>query len=285
MYQHPLIDTENAGSRNNVPVECLGMTFESDEARRAYFIEQLREKLRDSEFRKIEGFPIGTDEDILRLSDPPYYTACPNPWLDDFVRCYGRSYDSSEPYHREPFAIDVSEGKTDPLYAAHSYHTKVPYKAIVRAILHYTQPGDLVLDAFAGSGMIGVAAQICAAPEPGLRQTIESEWKSAGQGKPIWGARYAILNDLAPAASFIAVNYNLPVDLSSFEREARRILAETEDELGWMYATKHTDGSVGRINYTVWSEVFSCQSCSSPITFLDEALARLYPFERGGAAS
>ncbi|MGC8000562.1 DNA methyltransferase, partial [Salmonella enterica] len=61
--------------------------------------------------------------------------------------------------------MDVSEGKTDALYTAHSYHTKVPPKAIVRAILHYTDPGDLVLDGFAGSGMTGVAAQMCGAPE------------------------------------------------------------------------------------------------------------------------
>ena len=46
--------------------------------------ERLREKLKDPEFRKIEGFPIGSDEDILALSDPPYYTACPNPFLEDF---------------------------------------------------------------------------------------------------------------------------------------------------------------------------------------------------------
>lgn len=54
-------------------VECLGLTFESDEARREYFREKLREKLKDPEFRKIEGFPIGEDEDIIKLSDPPYY--------------------------------------------------------------------------------------------------------------------------------------------------------------------------------------------------------------------
>jgi len=40
------------------PVECLGMTFDNDEKRRAYFIERLREKLNDPDFRKIEGFPI-----------------------------------------------------------------------------------------------------------------------------------------------------------------------------------------------------------------------------------
>ena len=52
------------------PVTCLGMTFESDEARRAYFREELRKRL--PELRKIEGFPIGEDDDIINLSDPPY---------------------------------------------------------------------------------------------------------------------------------------------------------------------------------------------------------------------
>ena len=56
------------------------MTFPSDKARREYFLEKLREKLEDPKFRNIEGFPIGEDEDILALSDPPYYTACPNPF-------------------------------------------------------------------------------------------------------------------------------------------------------------------------------------------------------------
>ena len=28
--------------------------------------------------RNIEGFPLGTDEDIIALSNAPYYTACPN---------------------------------------------------------------------------------------------------------------------------------------------------------------------------------------------------------------
>src|ERR1039458_3706335 len=71
-------------------VECLGVKFENDAARRAYFLDRLREKLKDPEFRKTEGFPIGSDEDILRISDPPFYTACPNPFLQDFVRDNGK---------------------------------------------------------------------------------------------------------------------------------------------------------------------------------------------------
>ncbi len=76
-------------------VECLGMSFESEDARRAYFLERLKEKL--PELRKRHDFPLGpdggsaADEDILRLSDPPYYTACPNPFLDEFVKLYGRA--------------------------------------------------------------------------------------------------------------------------------------------------------------------------------------------------
>ena len=143
------------------PVECLGLTFESDDARREHFTAILREKLKDPEFRKIEGFPIGEDEDILNLSDPPYYTACPNPFIEQFVKQYGTPYDPDEEYSREPYAADVSEGKNDPIYNAHSYHTKVPHKAIMRYILHYTKPGDLVFDGFCGTGMTGVAAQMC----------------------------------------------------------------------------------------------------------------------------
>jgi hypothetical protein len=72
------------------PVECLGLHFPDDDARRAHFLRLLEEKLKDPEFRKQEGFPKGTDAAILAMSDPPYYTVCPNPWLADFVQHYGR---------------------------------------------------------------------------------------------------------------------------------------------------------------------------------------------------
>ena len=104
--------------------------------------------------RNIEGFPIGSDEDIIALSRPPYYTACPNPFIKEFIEKNGTSYDEeADDYHCEPFAADVSEGKKDPVYNAHSYHTKVPYKAIMRYILHYTKPGDIIFDGFCGTGM------------------------------------------------------------------------------------------------------------------------------------
>ena len=280
------------------PVECLGMTFENDEKRRGYFLEKLREKLKDPEFRKIEGFPIGEDEDILALSDPPYYTACPNPFIEDFIKQYGKPYDpATDDYRREPFAADVSEGKNDPIYNAHSYHTKVPHKAIMRYILHYTEPGDVVFDGFCGTGMTGVAAQMC-----GDKATVESlgvtkdspeqkykveddgtilERQINEEGKTVWvvfsklGARRAVLNDLSPAATFIAYNYNTSVDVSAFEREATHILKEFEKKTKWMWETIHSDEkTAGKINYVVWSDVYSCAECAEEFVYYDHAFVK-----------
>lgn len=215
-------------------VECLGMTFESEEARREYFLDKLREKLQNPEFRQIEGFPIGEDEDILAISDPPYYTACPNPFIEDFIENYSKPYvPETDHYKREPFATDVSEGKTDNLFTAHSYATKVPHKAIMRYILHYTEPGDIVLDGFGGSGMTGVAAQMCGNPESEFKCKVETEWKAAGLNQPQWGSRRVVLNDIGIAATFIEANYNLPFDIKTFAWEAKRILDELKQEVGW----------------------------------------------------
>ena len=254
-------------------VECLGLTFPSEDARREHFLRLLAEKLMDPAFRNQEGFPKGTDEAILAMSDPPYYTACPNPWLEEFLTHYGKPYDPEVEYAREPMAIDVSVGKTDPLYKAHSYHTKVPHLAIVPSILHYTEPGDIVLDGFAGSGMTGVGAQWCGAAPTSYRRQLEMEWKKAGLPAPKWGVRRAVLNDLSPAATFIAANYNMPFDVDAFAKAGKKLLADVEREIGWMYETLHSDGKTKTpILYTVWSEIFSCQSCSGEVVFTCAAL-------------
>ncbi len=269
-------------------------TTAQPDAERAAYVERLREKLRDPEFRKIEGFPIGDDEAILALSDPPYYTACPNPFLPEILEKWrderrqlradlGLPDDTANGYTREPFSTDVSEGKNDPIYNAHSYHTKVPHKAIMRYILHYTDPGDIVFDGFCGTGMTGVAAQLC-----GDKRAVESlSYRVDGAGvvydgqTPIsrLGPRKAALVDLSPAATFIAYNYNTPVDVGAFEREARRILTEVERECGWMYETwhphcDHPQRVKGRISYTLWSEIFACPNCTHEIVFTQEAMDR-----------
>jgi DNA-directed RNA polymerase subunit RPC12/RpoP len=153
-----------------------------------------------------------------------------------------------------------------------------------------------------------VAAQLC-----GDRRTVESlgykvddegvicQQQRDENGKAAWkpfsklGSRRAVLNDLSPAATFIAYNYNTPVDVQAFEREAKRILKEVEAECGWMYRTLHSFTStkeheeeirkvvlgetscpswitLGTINYTVWSDVFICSECTQEVVFWEAAV-------------
>ena len=228
--------------------------------------------------RDIEGFPIGTDEDIIALSDAPYYTACPNPFIEEFIKENGTPYDEeTDDYHREPFATDVSEGKADPIYMAHAYHTKVPHKAIMRYILHYTNPGDFVFDGFCGTGMTGVAAQMCGIADEAIKYQFKSEL-----GEHIrFGARNVILNDLAPAATFISSNYNAATNSEQLREKFEKAIQETESELGWMYETEHDNNgqsvsqlslSKGKINFIVWSDVLICSNCGEEVVFWNEAV-------------
>lgn len=250
------------------PVTCLGITFNNDTERREYFRNELRKKL--PELKGIEGFPIGEDEDIIALSDPPYYTACPNPWINDFIKQWeeekkdlqtaGKRTEEFEV--KEPYASDVSEGKNNPIYMAHAYHTKVPHPAIMRYILHYTQPGDIVFDGFCGTGMTGVAANLCGSSTNVSTLNIN--------GAKV-GVRHSICSDLAPIASLISASYSLPFNPKAFEREANRILDEVETEYGWMYKSRIGERE-SSMNYIIWSDVFVCHNCNSEIVLWDEAV-------------
>ncbi|MFC2055062.1 DNA methyltransferase [Chloroflexota bacterium] len=284
----PFEHNEAQFPKKTIPVTCLGINFENDDARRSHFTDLLSEILDDQAFKSIDGFPLAEDEDILAISDPPYYTACPNPWHNDFIK----EWESLRPtksrdqiYQKEPFAADVSEGKYHPIYKMHSYGTKVPHRAIMRYILHYTDPGDIIFDGFCGTGMTGVAAQMCGNEEEveALGYKVQKDGTILQENTDIngsrqWipfsklGERRVVMNDLSPVATFIAYNINSPVNVSYFKKEAKKILLMVEDECGWMFETNHIDGRLGKINYTAWSDIFICSDCSEELVFWDVAV-------------
>lgn len=226
--------------------------------------------------RHIEGFPIAKDEDIIALSNAPYYTACPNPFIEEFIRENGTPFDEeTDEYHREPFAADVCEGKYDPLYKLHSYPTKVPHKAIVKYIQHYTDPGDVVLDAFCGTGMTGLAAQTC-----GINNYDNMQLFACDKS---FGNRKAVLFDLSPTATYIAHNYNSYVNTVEFFNLAEKVLANAVKKFDGFNKTIHVGSGManpqyGRINYTVWSRVFICPHCGERIVLWDATVD--YDFEK-----
>jgi hypothetical protein len=117
----------------------------------------------------------------------------------------------------------------------------VPY------IEHYTNPGDLVLDPFCGSGMTGVAA--------------------------VMTGRHVILNDLSPAAVHIAYNYCTPVDVKALKLEFSRIQKAVKAEFDWLYGTTcDRCGGPATIQYMIWSDVFECARCGGEIVLWNAAV-------------
>lgn len=142
---------------------------------------------------------------------------------------------------RFPMTADIRGSKGSVYYRAHSYHTKVPVESIVQLIEHYTDVGDVVVDPFCGSGQTGVAAMLT--------------------------DRHAVVSDLSPAAVHIARGYTARVDPVSFKRATSRLLDDLAPLERELYGVPG-----GRIEYTVWSDVFRCSTCSREILFWEAAV-------------
>lgn len=165
----------------------------------------------------------------------------PNPNFGDFCDRQRIPKKVEAPYERK-----ISAGKNSYVYDAHTYHTKVPPQGISSLIEHYTQPGDVVLDPFCGSGMTGVAAT------------------SLG--------RKALLSDLSPAAVFIAYNLNTPIDHSHYMNAVQEVLKQCEEVERDLYTTHcRTCLQPTPMLYTVWSYGMLCSRCQKEFVLWDVA--------------
>lgn len=136
----------------------------------------------------------------------------------------------------EPPAGSISAGKNTYTYDAHTYHTKVPPQGIAAILKEYLPRGGLVLDPFAGSGMTGVAGR-----------TLGLD---------------VILNELSPAASFIADRFTRTFDPSVFDAGVKKLCAELADLRRDLYTTRcRTCGKLTEILFTVWSYRVCCAAC------------------------
>ena len=152
-----------------------------------------------------------------------------------------QSLERLEARPRQPMTDDIAGGKGSVFYRAHSYHTKVPVEGLTQLIKHYTDPGDVVLDPFCGSGQTGVAAVLT--------------------------GRHAVLSDLSPAAVHIARGYTARVDPDCFKQVASELLAGLGSLELDLYGVPG-----GRIEYTVWSDLYRCSRCEHEILFWDAAV-------------
>lgn len=139
-----------------------------------------------------------------------------------------------------PDSLTVS--RSDPVYNAHGYLTKVPVSAIVPFVRAFTNPGDVVLDPFAGSGMTGVAAAIL--------------------------GRRAELRDISPLGRHIGTNYVSLVPPEPFAEAAREAARAADEHLGKPYSVscRRCEG-LAQLSRRTWSVVFECRACHQPFNY------------------
>ncbi len=163
----------------------------------------------------------------------------------------------------------LKASRTGPLFSAFPYPTKISPEAIALFIASHTAPGDTVFDGFAGSGTTGIAALLCGSPTAAMRDEAQRLGLTVQ-----WGPRRAILRELGTLGSFVARTLCGPPDPAKFRREAERILATAECELGWMYEATDPSGLPGTIRYSIWSERLKCPPCGRAATFWDASVRR-----------
>lgn len=133
-------------------------------------------------------------------------------------------------------------GRGDPVYMAHGYLTKVPVPAILPFIDRYTDPGQIVVDPFAGSGMTGVAAAIL--------------------------GRTGRLYDISVLGQHIGRNYLNLVDGKVLRKQADDVVTATRQRVGELYAADcDRCGAQAELTKATWSAVFRCGGCDLPINY------------------
>ena len=171
----------------------------------------------------------------------------PNPTLRAFVDRHMAThpYDpATDSYDVPAFDRSIDTTKATAIYNMHTYWSKKPHDAIRQYIAHYTQPSDLVLDPFCGSGSTALAA--------------------------LMEGRAAIAIDRSPAATFITKNYCTPVDTRALQQAFEELKARVKPEIDWLYETRcdRCDGKA-TTGYTVYSQVFQCPRCLNKVPLFD----------------
>jgi len=128
-----------------------------------------------------------------------------------------------------------------PLYLIHKYWARKPHNVVAEYIRHYTQPSDIVLDPFCGSGVTIIEA-------------LRNE-------------RIAIGFDLDPLSAMIIESSVEAVDLDKLNQAFSSILAATKERIDNLYRVKCPKcGVVNAITrYVMWSHIVSCPACGKKI--------------------
>ena len=133
--------------------------------------------------------------------------------------------------------------RTDAIYNAHGYLTKVPVDGILPYLSSFTSAGDTIVDLFAGSGMTAVAAKIA--------------------------GRNAVVSDISVLGKHIGEGYLADVDAAAFARAADEVMSKAKNSHGNLYETVTPQGLALTAIRAIWSFVYRCALCKKDIVYFE----------------
>lgn len=143
--------------------------------------------------------------------------------------------------------LETPAGKGSKAYNAHSYHTKLSLGICRTLIRNFTYEGELVLDPFAGSGMVGIASLL--------------------------EKRDSIQIDLSPYATHIARGLTTYVETGTFISLGKKVIQQTREQVRDLLFTNDRESvKPVEISYIIWSEKGSCNNCGNTFILWDVAI-------------
>lgn len=163
---------------------------------------------------------------------------------DRRIRAHVSATRTSSVSRRAAVSSDLTYGKNTYTYDAHTYHTKVPPQALAQLIKEYLPEGGLVYDPFGGSGMSGVAASVVGCD--------------------------SIMNELSPAACFIASQFLGNCDPLRFAAGVEAVLEATKQDrlTSWTTTCRECQGKAD-LKYVVWAYDVRCPDCEHVFNIWD----------------
>jgi 16S rRNA G966 N2-methylase RsmD len=121
--------------------------------------------------------------------------------------------------------------------------------AIIPFIEGLTDPGDVIVDPFAGSGMTGLAAHL--------------------------SGRRARLSDISVLGKHVAQGYLARVTGDDLRSAANDVVTRARSTTEHLYATQRAaDGDATEMVRTVWSFTFVCPDCAEELLYFDHVTRR-----------
>jgi 16S rRNA G966 N2-methylase RsmD len=138
----------------------------------------------------------------------------------------------------------ITAPRTDPIYNCHAYLTKVPVGAIQPFIETFTEPGEIVADLFAGSGMTGLAAAML--------------------------GRQARLSDISVLGRHIATGYLTQTTATDLRCACKQVINQARSGIGELYMTRRaSDQKLVEMVRAVWSFTYQCPNCEAELIFFN----------------